>query len=249
MFTTWLYTLTSVVLVSCLSLVGIFFITVNDEKFRRMILYLVSFSTGALFGDAFVHIIPEVCRKYGFGIKASLAVLAGILAFFALEKFVQWHHCHGETCDDHPHPVAYVNIIGDGVHNFIDGMIIAGSFMVDVSLGIATLAAVILHEIPTELGHYSILVYAGFTKKKALLFNFYSALTAVVGGVVTLLAGKHIGGLPAYLLPFTAGGFIYLAGSDLIPELHKEHNAHRSAIQLMMIVLGIGLMFLLLLVG
>jgi zinc and cadmium transporter len=221
----------------------------NDERFRKIILYLVSFSTGALFGDAFIHLIPEVCNKYGFGPMASLSVLAGILIFFILEKFVHWQHCHNETSEDHPHPVAYVNIVGDGVHNFIDGMIIAGSFLVEVHLGIATLIAVILHEIPTELGHYSILVYAGFSKKKALLFNFFSALTSIVGGVVTLLAGKYVSGLPAVLLPLTAGGFIYLAGSDLIPELHKEHDAKRSIMQFVMILLGVGLMFGLLLAG
>lgn len=247
MFTVWVYTIVSVVFVSLIALIGIFFLTMSEAVFRRIVLYLVSFSTGALFGDAFIHIIPEVARAQGFGVFASVSILAGILVFFILEKLICWQHCHAGTCEEHPHPVAYMNLVGDGIHNFIDGMMIAGSFLTDISLGITTTVAVVLHEIPTEMGHYSILVYAGFSKLKALWFNFLSALTAVLGGVLTLVAFEHISWLSSFLLPFTAGGFIYLAGSDLIPELHKEHHPGRSAVQLVMILLGIGLMAALLL--
>lgn len=247
MLTACIYTISSVIVVSLIALIGIFFITVRDEIFRKVLLYLVSFSTGALFGDAFVHIIPEVAHTTGFDLTASISILAGIFIFFALEKFIYWHHCHADTSEDHPHPVAYINLVGDGVHNFIDGMIIAGSFLTDIRLGLATTFAVILHEIPTEMGHYSILVYAGFSKKKALVFNFLSALTAILGGVLTLIAYEHVKDITSLLLPFTAGGFIYLAGSDLIPELHKEHHLGKSLIQLLMMGLGVGLMFLLLL--
>ncbi|PIR16462.1 MAG: ZIP family metal transporter [Deltaproteobacteria bacterium CG11_big_fil_rev_8_21_14_0_20_49_13] len=246
MVTIWLYTLLSVVVVSLLSLIGAFFLSVKDDSFRKILLYLVSFSTGSLFGDVFIHIFPEIARTSGFGITTSVSVLAGIFIFFALEKFIYWQHCHADTCEEHPHPVAYTNLFGDGMHNFIDGMIIAGSYLADVKLGLATTLAVVLHEIPTEMGHYSILIYAGFTKKKALWFNFLSALTAIVGGIVTLIAYKHVAGLTQFLLPLTAGGFIYLAGSDLIPELHKEHDIKKSLMQMVMIGLGVGLMFLML---
>ncbi len=249
MLQVWSYTLISVIIVSLISLVGIFFVTINDSIFRKVITYFVSFSIGALFGDTFIHIIPEVVHEYGFGINASVSILVGIIAFFVLEKFIRWHHCHDGNCEGHSHPVAYISLVGDGVHNFIDGMIIAGSFLTDVRLGLATTLAVILHEIPTEMGHYSILVYAGFTKMRALWFNFLSALTAIAGGVATLLAYKHISNLSEFILPFTAGGFIYLAGSDLIPELHKEHDPRKSFVQLVMIIAGVGLMFLLLLKG
>lgn len=249
MLQVWTYTLVSVVIVSLISLVGIILLAIKDALFRRMMLYLVSFSTGALFGDAFIHILPEVSRNYGFGMFTSVALLSGIGAFFILEKFVHWHHCHGQACEGHPHPVAYTNLVGDSVHNFIDGMIIAGSFIVSPKLGLATTLAVILHEIPTELGHFSIFVYAGFSKWKALFFNFLSALTAILGAVVTLVAGSHLQGLTVFILPFTAGGFIYLAGSDLIPELHKEHDPKKSLIQFIMMLAGVGLMLLLLVAG
>lgn len=246
MLQVWIYTIVGVIVVSLVSLVGIFFLTMNDKGFRRIMLYLVSFSIGALFGDAFIHIIPEVVREYGFGLVSSVSILAGILIFFVLEKFICWHHRHDDINEVHPQPMAYMNLVGDGVHNFIDGMIIAGSFMTDVRLGLATTLAVILHEIPTEIGHYSILVYAGFGRRRALGFNFLSALTAILGGVITLTAYNHVSGLSVWLLPFTAGGFIYLAGSDLIPELHKEHDVGKSMIQFVMILAGVALMFLLL---
>ncbi len=249
MFQIWSYTIISVIIVSLISLVGIFFLTINDSAFRKIITYLVSFSTGALFGDVFIHILPEVAHEYGFSLKVSVSVLAGILVFFVLEKFICWHHCHTDVCEDHPRPVAYINMVGDGVHNFIDGMIIAGAFMTNITLGLATTMAVVVHEIPTEMGHYSILVYAGFSKMRALWFNFLSALTAIMGGVITLLAYEHVKDLSEFLLPFTAGGFIYLAGSDLIPELHKVHEVKRSLMQFFFILLGIGLMFALLVVA
>ncbi|MBI2092449.1 MAG: ZIP family metal transporter, partial [Deltaproteobacteria bacterium] len=220
----WFYTLISVSIVSLIGLIGVFFLSIKDEIFQKVVLYFVSFSTGALFGDTFIHIFPEVSKNYGFGAKTSVPILLGIVVFFVLEKFIFWQHCHTGTSEHHPHPVAYTNLVGDGVHNFIDGMIIAGSFMADIKLGIATTFAVILHEIPTEMGHFSILVYAGFSKKRALGFNFLSALAAVIGGVVTLSLGRHISSLTPFLLSFTAGGFIYLAGSDFITKIKKEHD-------------------------
>ncbi|OGQ48687.1 MAG: hypothetical protein A3I09_01560 [Deltaproteobacteria bacterium RIFCSPLOWO2_02_FULL_47_10] len=246
MFSVWLYTLASVAIVSLIALVGIFFLAIRDETLKKVTLYLVGFSTGALFGDTFIHIFPEVAEKTGFGLLASSSVLLGIITFYVLEMCVHWQHCHIPTSEAHPHPVAYTNLIGDSLHNFIDGMIIAGSFLVDVRLGFATTIAVILHEIPTEMGHFSIFVYAGFTKKKALVFNFISALTSILGAVITLSIGRYIEGITSFLLPFTAGGFIYLAGSDLIPELHKECDRKRSLIQLFSILAGIGLMMALL---
>ncbi len=246
---TWTYTIVSVVIVSLLGLIGILSLAVNDRLFRKAILYLVSFSTGGLFGDAFIHIMPEISKKYGFGVQAALLVLAGIIMFFVLEKFINWRHCHVQTSENHPHPVAYTNLIGDAMHNFIDGTIIAGSFMADTKLGVATTLAVILHEIPHEIGNFSILVHAGFSKLKAVFYNFFSALMAVVGAVAVLLIGAYLGDLPSILLPLTAGGFIYIAGSDLIPELHKDicEPVSTSAIQLFSMLAGIGLMLLLLL--
>jgi zinc and cadmium transporter len=249
MMNIWFYTLISVSIVSLIGLVGVFFLSIKDEIFQKVILYCVSFSTGALFGDTFIHILPEISKDYGFEVKTSVPILLGIIVFFVLEKFIFWQHCHSGTSEKHPHPVAYTNLVGDGIHNFIDGMIIAGSFMADVTLGLATTFAVILHEIPTEMGHFSILVYAGFSKKKALVFNFLSALAAVIGGIVTLSLSRYFGDLIPFLLAFTAGGFIYLAGSDLIPELQKEHDPLKSSLQLIMMLSGVCLMYLMLIVG
>jgi zinc and cadmium transporter len=166
----------------------------------------------------------------------------GILAFFVIEKFIRWRHCHVPTCDDHPHPVAMMNLIGDGFHNFMDGLLIAASFCSSFSLGVATTLAIAFHEIPQEIGDFGVLIHAGFSKVKALAFNFLSALTAVLGVVVALVLNNQIEGFSQFLVPFTAGGFIYIAGADLIPELKKETNLPKSAFQLLGLVLGIGVM-------
>jgi zinc and cadmium transporter len=245
----WTYSIISVIIISLVSLVGIFFLTMNDNTFGKITFCLVGFSIGALFGDTFIHIFPEIAENGGFGVFSALSVLSGIVAFYILEMLINWQHCHIPTSEAHPHPVAYTNLIGDGFHNFIDGMIVAGSFLVDTKLGLATTLAVILHEIPTEMGHFSIFIHAGFGKMKALKYNFLSALTAILGAVVTLVIGREMLALTDFLLPFTAGGFIYIAGSDLIPELHKECDKKRSLIQLMSILAGVGLMMLLLVIG
>ena len=239
-----LYALLSVILVSLITFVGILTVSMKMDKLRKILLYLVSFAAGGLLGGAFIHLIPETIAEFGFTNQVSLYLLGGVVLFFILEKFICWRHCHHPTTNDHPHPLAYMNLIGDGVHNFIDGLIIAASYLVSLPLGIATTIAVILHEIPQEIGDFGVLVYAGFSRKRALGMNFLTALTAVAGAVIVLLLG-FMEGLAAFLLPLAAGGFIYIAGSDLIPELHKEMNIRRSAVQLFFIVLGIAVMYLL----
>ena len=171
-----------------------------------------------------------------------------IVALFILEKILCWRHCHIPTSDVHPHPVAINNLIGDGIHNFLDGIIIAASYLVSPPLGLATTVAVLMHEIPQEIGDFGILLYAGYSRKKALLFNFLSALTAVLGAAATILAGTSLGFLQEYLVPFTIGGFIYIATADLIPELKKETDFSKSWFQLLALVFGMGVMALLLLV-
>ena len=168
--------------------------------------------------------------------------------FFALEKFISWRHCHIPTSKEHPHPVVWMNLVGDGLHNFTDGMIIAASFLVNIPLGITTSLAVILHEIPQEIGDFGVLIHGGFSKNKALVFNFLSGLMAIGGAVLTLFLGTRFVQPVRLLIPFTAGSFIYIAGSDLIPELHKETNLKKSAFQLLGLILGIGVMLSLLLI-
>lgn len=242
----WIYSIISVIIVSLISLIGILTLTVNEKRLTKILLFLISFSAGALLGDAFIHLLPETVEKYGFSLNVSLYFLSGILIFFILEKFIQWRHCHIPTSEKHPHPYAFMNLIGDGMHNLLDGMVIAGSYLASIPLGIATTVAVIFHEIPQEIGDFSVLLHGGFSKAKALFFNFLSALTAIIGAVIVLLIGINIDNFLIFILPFTAGGFVYIASSDLIPELHKETDIKKSTLQLFGIILGIAVMVALL---
>lgn len=243
---TWLYTILSVLVISSVSLIGIFTIFVNTDKLKKMLLFLVSFAAGVLLADAFLHLIPEAFSKIASPIKISLFILLGIIIFFILEKFIHWRHCHVLTSEDHPHPLGMMNLIGDSFHNFMDGVLIAGSFLISPALGLTTSFAVFAHEIPQEIGDFSVLLHAGYSRQKAVFFNFLSALAAIVGAVLTLLAGNRIGNISQFIVPLTAGGFIYIASSDLIPELKKETALIKSAGQLLAILSGIGLMVLLL---
>ena len=253
MIITWIYALVSVIVVSLLSFVGLLVLTVNLKLIKKAILFLVALSTGALFGDAIIHLIPEIFEEAPSPTIASLLILAGILIFFALEKFLRWGHSHNiDTCPEPDHheikPVGKMNLISDALHNLIDGLAIGASFLVSPTVGFATTIAVILHEIPQEIGDFGILLHAGYTKWRALAFNLLSALTAVLGTILVLLIGETITNITAILLPITAGGFIYIAGSDLVPELHKESGLKRSLAQFAAILLGLAAMFLLLLV-
>jgi len=244
----WLYSIASVLIVSLISLVGIFTIAVNETRLKRMLIFLVSFAVGGLFGDVFLHILPDIYGEPSSGHLVSFGVLAGILLFFILEKFIYWRHCHSGTCDTHGvEHFVWLNLFGDGLHNFIDGIIIGASYLVSVPLGVATTLAVILHEIPQEIGDFGILVGGGLSRWQALGLNFLCASLAILGAVLALIVGPNIKDFPSYILPLTAGGFIYLAGSDLIPELHKEIKFSRSLLQLLSIISGVAVMALLLL--
>ncbi len=246
-----IYAIASVIIVSLLSLIGIFALFVKEKILNKILLYLVSFAAGALLGDAFIHLIPEAFEETK-GIAIPLFILSGIIISFIVEKYIQWHHCHhlGHHHSHHAHqykPFAYVNLIGDGIHNFIDGLIIGGSYLVSIPIGIATTLAVILHEIPQEIGDFGILIHAGFSRMKALFYNFMSAAVAIIGTIIALSLGNIIK-LTEFLIPFTAGAFIYIAAADLIPELHKTTDPKKSFYQLMAFLIGIGMMFALVLV-
>lgn len=247
--TVWIYTIVSVTVVSLISLVGVFFLSLKKERLQKILLYLVSFAVGGLFGDALIHLLPEAFKELGANLTTSLCVISGILLFFVLEKFLLWQHCHVPTSEEHLHPVVTLNLVGNTVHNFIDGMIIAASFLVSIPIGLTTTLAVILHEIPQEIGHFGILVHGGLSVRKALIFNFLSALVAIAGAVALLLIGSHLGNLSLYLIPITAGGFLYIAGSDLIPELHHHTDVNLAASfwQFVCIILGLSMMALLVL--
>lgn len=243
----WLYTIGSTLLVSLVALIGILTLAINEKHLQKILILLVSFAAGSLIGDVFIHILPEAVEEFGFDLSMSLAMITGILTFFILEKFVHWHHCHNVS-DQHHKPFIVTNLMGDMLHSFIDGLFIAGSYLVDIKLGIATTIAVMLHEAPQEIGDFGLLLHGGVRKSKALLLNFGAALFAIAGATVGLLIGETNEELLKIILPFTAGAFIYIAHTDLFPELHKEsENLKASGLQFLMILAGIGTMALLLL--
>lgn len=224
------------------SLVGIFTLSIKEEKLDEILLFLISLSAGVLIGGAFLHLLPEAAEKIS-GAQLFELVLFSFVTFFLVEKLLHWRHCHEGKCD--VHTFGYMNLVGDGVHNFIDGLIIASTFLVSLRLGMISTLAVALHEIPQEIGDFGVLIYAGFEKKKALMANFLVALTAILGGIIGYFLSFKIENFVAYLLPFAAGGFIYIAASDLMPEIREEKNLKKSLISFGVFLLGILIMFLL----
>ena len=246
----WLLSLLSVIGISAVSFVGVSVFSLKEADLRKAVLYLVSFSAGGLFGGAFIHLIPEAMRDSNPGLRVPLLVLAGIIVSFSVETFLQWRHCHIPTSREHPHPLAYMNLFGDAVHNFIDGLIVGGSYLTSVKLGITTTIAVIFHEIPQEMGDFGVLIYGGFGKSRALVFNFLTALTSVLGVVVALSLGFFLHSFISFLVPFAAGNFIYIAGSDLVPELHKEETEPlQAALQLTVFIFGVLVLLSLAFIG
>jgi zinc and cadmium transporter len=236
------WSLASTFIVSLISLVGIFTLAIKDNLLHKVLFCLIGFSAGALIGSAFLHILPE-CLENSKSTTVFSYLILGIIIFFIMERFLHWRHCHEEgVCKTHA--FTYLTLVGDGFHNFIDGMVIAASFVVSFQLGLVTTLAIILHEIPQELSDFAVLVYGGFTKKKALLFNFASALMAMFGALAGYFINDYIQGFSNFILPLTAGGFIYIATSDLIPELHKENDLKRSMAAFSAFLLGIVFMAL-----
>jgi zinc and cadmium transporter len=242
MIASYLYALVAVIVVSLISLVGAFTLSMKEDMIRKYMYLLVSLAVGALLGDAFIHLIPEAFETASEPMSVSLLVIAGIVIFFVLEKFMHWHHHGDDTEEYHVHPVGKLVLFSDGVHNFIDGVVIGISFLVSIPVGIATTIAVILHEIPQEIGDFAVLLHAGYTRKRALWLNFLSALTAVLGTLLAFALGETGEAFINWVLPIAAGGFIYIAVADLIPELHKTKKPGHSISQLIALLIGVALM-------
>jgi zinc and cadmium transporter len=239
MTTIYLYTFGSVAAVSLISFIGVLGLSMKEEILRKYIFILISVAVGALLGDALIHLIPEALEKSSSPSLTSVLVIGGILLFFVLEKFLHWHH-HGEDKEEnHIHPVGKLILFSDGVHNFMDGIIIGASFFVSVPVGIATTLAVILHEIPQEIGDFAVLLHSGYTKRRALWLNFLSAVTSVLGAVVFFVIGENAEAASSWFLPIAAGGFVYIAVADLIPELHKTKETKYSVLQILAVVAGV----------
>lgn len=240
------HSLLSVLIISLTSLSGIGLVFLNKKISQKILLLLVSFAIGALLGDTFIHLLPEAFNSLN-SLTVSLLTITGLLIFFILEKILRWHHCHEIDChsNEKKHLVV-LNIFGDSVHNMIDGMIIAASFSVDFKLGIVTSLAVLLHEIPQEIGDFAISLHSGLSFRKTIFYNLLSALCSFIGVFLVFIIGSKISSLSSFLLPITAGGFIYLAASDLIPELHRhDPPISHSILQLLFIIFGVALMSLL----
>jgi zinc and cadmium transporter len=269
--TVWLQTLGAVTAVSAVSLAGAFLLTLKPKTLDDNLHVLVSFAVGALFGDAFIHLLPEAFeRAEGNSLSVSLLVLAGLVLFLVLERLILWRHhaghgghSHGnghgphhghEHAEAHAHAprgrrageskraAAILNLVGDGVHNLVDGLVIGASFTVSPALGFTTTLAVLLHEIPQELGDFGILVHGGLSHGKALGFNALSALCAVVGAVISLVLGPNMAGYSDAMLPVTAGGFIYIAGSTLIPDILSHVEPKDFLKEFAALLAGIGVM-------
>jgi zinc and cadmium transporter len=191
-------------------------------------------------GGAFLHLLPETVEKAGANLEVFLYLLLGFCLFFVLEQFLWWRHEHGTV--HKVQPFSYLILISDSVHNFIDGLIIAASFVVSYEIGIVTTIAVALHEIPQELGDFGVLIYGGFSRARALTFNYITAITAILGGVTGYFLSSVMQGSILYLLPFAAGNFIYIAAADLIPEIKHTTNLKRSVIHFCAFLAGLVIM-------
>ncbi len=236
----FVWALGSSIFISLLSLIGIFALALKESVLNKTLLLLISFSAGALIGGAFLHLIPEAAEKSVHN-EVYTFVIVGFILFFILEKYLHWRHCHKEKCDIHS--FTYLNLFGDGMHNFIDGLIIGSSFVIGINFGLTTAFAIIIHEIPQEIGDFGVLVYGGLSKNRALFYNFLSALTAVFGTIIGYGLANSSDVFLRLLMPIAAGGFIYIASCDLIPELHKQQDLRKATISLVFFILGVLLMY------
>lgn len=246
-----LYIIIATVLVSLIAFVGVLTLFLKEEILNKILLILVAFSAGALIGGAFLHLIPEAIYKVGAEeisiFKIFLYLILGFCVFFILEQFIRWHH-HPTKEHQEIKPFSYLILVSDAFHNFIDGVVIAASFIVALPVGVVTTIAVALHEIPQEIGDFGVLVYGGIKRLKALFLNFLSAIFAVLGGLFGFFLSEKMGESIVFLLPFAAGNFIYIAASDLIPEIKHKESLRKSLTHFFVFLLGIGLMTLLKLV-
>ena len=236
-----IYIIITTLTISLIAFIGVFALMMKEQLLNKILIILVSLSAGALIGGAFIHLLPESVEKSG-GTDIFIVVLVGFVLFFIIEKVLHWRHCHKGDCD--VHTFHYMNLIGDSVHNFIDGLIIAASYTLSIPLGFTTTIAIAAHELPQEIGDFAVLVYGGFEKKRAIILNFAIALTVVLGGIVGYFLSKSVEQAAIYLLPFAAGGFIYIAATDLVPEIKKELNIKKSMATILVFICGILIMWI-----
>jgi len=229
----------------------VFALSLSEHALDRFLLVLLSFSAGSILGAAYLDLLPEAVETSADTSVAFLYITAGFLCFFFLERFIYWYHghIHGHEAPSEVDKrvtvkrFVYLNVLGDGIHNFLDGMVIAASFFLDFTVGLAATTAVVFHELPQEIGDFGVLVYGGFSKKRALFFNFLSALTAIVGALLSNFFSVNISNFVGSLVAFAAGGFIYLGASELIPEMQREKDFKKSVAQFILFIFGLTLIW------
>jgi zinc and cadmium transporter len=229
------------------------FLVLREELRNRLLPHLVSFATGALLGAALLGLLPHALTAFGPGDMhvIPMTVLLGLLGFFLLEKMVLWRHCHADHCEVHApgqssrhRSAGTMILIGDGLHNFLDGILIAGAFLTDVHLGVVTSIAVAAHEIPQEVGDFAVLLHSGFSRARAFLYNVLSSMTTVIGGVLAWYALQDVVPLLPYVLAVAASSFIYIAVADLIPTLHERVEGSATLQQILLIAAGVLVIYL-----
>lgn len=240
----WVYAITASLAVSSVAFSGVFTLFMSDNQLKRFVPFLVSLAVGVLLGDAFIHLIPDAAVRLNSVTEIGLFTSVGIVLFFLIEKVVRWRHDHDlpSVKQEAVSPSARMNLIGDAVHNFVDGMLIAGSFYSSPALGVTTTLAIIIHEIPQEIGDVGSLIFGGYTPRRAIWLNFLCTLPCVLGVVATLVFGVLFEGALVYLLPLAAGGFIYIAVSDFMPMLHYRTAMTAHFAQVFLMATGIGAM-------
>ncbi|PIY79419.1 MAG: ZIP family metal transporter [Candidatus Pacebacteria bacterium CG_4_10_14_0_8_um_filter_43_12] len=235
------YTVASAFLISFASLTGAVTLILNQHRLQSILLMLVSLSAGTLMGGAFLHLLPEAIGHLP-AQSVFLTTLIAFVGFFFIERVLHWHHCHKER---HERKIlGAMNLTGDTVHNFLDGLILAAAFSVDVKIGFATAIAIALHEIPQEVSDFGVLLHSGWEKKRALLTNYLVSLTIVAGAVIGFLLAEQAEALSFWLMPVAAGGFIYIAAADLMPEIRQEKDLGKSLLHMTIFITGVFLMFL-----
>jgi len=217
---------------------------------ERMLPHFISFAIGALLGATFIGLLPHAVENSAHVHGVMMTVLLGVLAFFVLEKMVLWRHCHADGREVPPagrphnhHAVGIMILVGDGFHNFVDGVLIAAAFLTAIHLGIVTSLAIAAHEIPQEVGDFAVLLYSGFSRARALVFNLISSLTSIAGGVLAYYSLSDAQQALPYILAVAAASFIYIAVADLIPGLHQRTELAATAKQLVLIAAGVTVIY------
>ena len=228
------------ILMTAIALVGSLTLLLQRSTLHKIVLPLVAFAAGSLIGGAFFHMLPAALEAGGPAVSTFLWLIIGFMVFFGLEQFLHYHHCHRVSAECKK-PLTYLILLGDGLHNFLGGLAVAGAFLIDIRLGVTTWLAAAAHEVPQEFGDFAVLVHGGWTRKRALLYNALSGATFLIGGIVAYAASFRLD--VSFLVPFAAGNFIYIGASDLVPEVNKHRDARTNVIHFASFASGLGLLF------